>query len=79
MPTLTEELKRDLAQSNEEFKTLLTNHLAHEKRLAELASKAFLSSDEEAEEKRLKKHKLHLKDRMEEIAREHRARVGSTH
>ena len=79
MPTLTEELKRDLSQSNDEFKALLQNHLAHEKRLAELASKSFLSSDEEAEEKRLKKQKLQLKDRMEEIAREHRARVGSSH
>ena len=79
MPTLTEELKRDLAQSNEEFKTLLQNHLAHERRLAELASKSFLSSDEEGEEKRLKKQKLMVKDRMEEIAREHRARVGASH
>jgi uncharacterized protein YdcH (DUF465 family) len=29
------------------------------------------------EEKRLKKEKLHLKDRMEEIGREHRARVSA--
>ena len=79
MPSLTEELKRELAGANEEFSNLLSNHLAHEKRLAELASKSFLSQDEEAEEKRLKKQKLALKDRMEEIAREYRARVGSSH
>ncbi len=79
MPTLTDELKRELAEANEEFRSLLQNHLAHERRLAELASKSFLSSDEEAEEKRLKKQKLQLKDRMEEIAREYRARVGSSH
>ncbi len=79
MPSLTEELKLELAHSNDEFRTLLEDHLTHEKRLAELASKSFLSSDEETEEKRLKKQKLYLKDRMEEIAREYRARVGSPH
>jgi uncharacterized protein YdcH (DUF465 family) len=77
MPTLTEELKRELSASNEEFQKLLRHHHEHERRLAELASKSFLSSDEENEEKKLKKEKLHLKDRMEEIAREYKARVGS--
>jgi uncharacterized protein YdcH (DUF465 family) len=33
--------------------------------------------EEELEEKRLKKEKLHLKDRMEQIVREHRARLVS--
>lgn len=79
MATLNEELKRELAGNNEEFATLLRKHHDHERRLAELASKSFLSSDEELEEKRLKKEKLLLKDRMEEIAREHKARVGTTH
>ncbi len=79
MPTLTEELKRELAATNDEFQNLLRRHHEHERRLAELASKTFLTSDEEMEEKRLKKEKLHLKDRMEEIAREYRARVGSSH
>jgi uncharacterized protein YdcH (DUF465 family) len=79
MPTLTEELKRELAQTHEEFKNLVRTHHDFEKRLAELASKTFLSSDEEGEEKRLKKQKLMVKDRMEEIAREHRARVGASH
>ena len=79
MPTLTEELKRELSASNEEFQKLLRHHHEHERRLAELASKSFLSSDEEIEEKKLKKEKLHLKDRMEEIAREYKARVGSPH
>ncbi len=77
MQTLTEDLKRELADSHDEFKTLLKSHREHERRLAELASKNFLTTDEEMEEKRLKKEKLHLKDRMEEIAREHRARVSA--
>jgi uncharacterized protein YdcH (DUF465 family) len=79
MPTLTEELKRELAAANDEFQKLLRHHHEHERRLAELASKSFLSSDEEIEEKKLKKEKLHLKDRMEEIAREHKARAGTVH
>ncbi len=79
MPTLTEELKHELATSHPEFQELLRRHHDHERRLAELASKSFLTSDEETEEKRLKKEKLHVKDRMEDIAREHRARVGPAH
>jgi len=77
MTSLTEDIKHELASHNDEFKSLLRNHHDHERRLAELASKTFLSTDEEIEEKRLKKEKLHLKDRMEEIAREHRARVSA--
>jgi hypothetical protein len=77
MQTLTEEIKHELESQNEEFRSLLRVHHDHEKRLAELASKTFLSTDEEIEEKRLKKRKLHLKDRMEEIVREHRARVSA--
>ncbi len=77
MTSLTDEIKNELASHNDEFKSLLRNHHDHERRLAELASKTFLSTDEEIEEKRLKKEKLHLKDRMEEIAREHRARVSA--
>lgn len=77
MTTLTEELKRELTDTHDEFRTLMKSHRNHERRLAELASKTFLTTDEELEEKRLKKEKLHLKDRMEEIAREHRARVSA--
>lgn len=76
MTSLTDEIKKELSLSHEEFRGLLNDHHEHERRLAELASKTFLSTSEEVEEKRLKKEKLHLKDRMEEIAREHRARVG---
>lgn len=77
MTTLTEDLKRQLSDTHDEFRTLSKSHREHERRLAELASKTFLTTDEEVEEKRLKKEKLHLKDRMEEIAREHRARVSA--
>jgi hypothetical protein len=48
---------------------LQANHQAHEERLEELKQKAWLTPDEELEEKRLKKLKLQLKDRMAQLQR----------
>jgi uncharacterized protein YdcH (DUF465 family) len=49
----------------------------HEHRLETLAGKPRLSEEEELEEKRLKKEKLLIKDRMEAIARTYRVGVAS--
>ena len=48
---------------------LQVQHQGHERRLEELRSRAFLTPEEEIEEKRLKKLKLHLKDQMERLRR----------
>ena len=48
---------------------LQLEHQGHERRLEELRSRAFLTPDEEIEEKRLKKLKLYLKDQMERLRR----------
>jgi len=48
---------------------LKANHRAHEQRLEELKQKAWLTPDEELEEKRLKKLKLQLKDQMAQLRR----------
>jgi uncharacterized protein YdcH (DUF465 family) len=61
----------DLTDRDPEYRRLLEAHRDHEQRLQALAGKPRLSEDEEVEEKRLKKEKLLLKDRMEAIARGH--------
>lgn len=59
-----------------EYVRLHEEHRDHEARLQALAVKARLSEEEELEEKRLKKEKLLLKDRMEAIARTYREGVA---
>jgi uncharacterized protein len=66
------ELKTYLLQSDEEFRNLATQHHELEERLQSLSSKSYLSDTEQLEEVTLKKKKLHLKDRMEEILRRQR-------
>jgi uncharacterized protein YdcH (DUF465 family) len=61
-----------LSDSDPEFRRLHDAHRSHEERLSVLAAKPHLSEEEEFEEKRLKKEKLLLKDRMEAIVRHHR-------
>ncbi len=51
------------------YNDLLVQHQLHEQRLEELKSKSWLTPDEEIEEKRLKKLKLRLKDRMAQLER----------
>jgi uncharacterized protein YdcH (DUF465 family) len=66
----------DPTDRDPEYRRLLEAHRDHEQRLEALAGKPRLSEDEEIEEKRLKKEKLLLKDRMEAIVRGH---GGVTH
>jgi len=67
----------ELTDLDPEYRRLLEAHRDHEQRLLALAGKARLSEDEEIEERRLKKEKLLLKDRMEAIIRGQRG--GMTH
>lgn len=61
--------QEQVEQSSLTIEDLQLQHQGHERRLEELRSKAFLTPDEEIEEKRLKKLKLHLKDQMERLRR----------
>jgi uncharacterized protein YdcH (DUF465 family) len=58
--------------SGDEYRQLAEQHHQYESRLGELADKAVLSDDEQLEEATLKKKKLQLKDRMQELARQSR-------
>ena len=75
---MTEELKEELLKTDEEYRRLHDEHLTCKERLHELTQKSLPSQEDEIEEKKLKLHKLTLKDRMEEILRVHReARVSA--
>ena len=66
-------LKELLLQTDEEFHDLAVKHHELEDRLNELASKSYLSEPEQLEAVTLKKRKLQLKDRMEDILRRRQA------
>lgn len=66
-----DEIKEELLQTDADFRRLYDEHQDYERRLHELQSKSLLSQDDEAEEKRIKLHKLVLKDQMEAILRTH--------
>jgi len=68
-----QELKDLLLKTDEEFRQLASQHHELDDRLHELSGKPYLSEPEQVEEVRLKKRKLQLKDRMEDILRRHRS------
>ena len=67
------ELKELLLKTDEEFRQLATQHHELDDRLHELSGKPYLSEVDQVEEIKLKKLKLQLKDRMEDILRRHRS------
>ena len=68
--------KESLTDTDSEYRRLQEEHKGHEARLQVLAAKSRLSEDEEMEERRLKKEKLLLKDRMEALVRHRREGVS---
>ncbi len=63
--TSTQELREQIAEHDPEYRRLLDEHTKRARRLDELTSKGWLTTEEEQEEKRLKKEKLQFKDQME--------------
>lgn len=61
-----------LLQTNEEFLDLFAKHHELEARLNQLIAKPYPSEPDHLEEATLKKRKLQMKDRMEDIIRQHR-------
>jgi uncharacterized protein YdcH (DUF465 family) len=73
MPTDFEEMKKQLLDSNDEFRRLATQHHDLDERIHSLASRQYLSEPEQLEEVTLKKQKLQLKDKMETMLRHFRS------
>ena len=71
MPKDFEELKRELLQTDEEYRQLATQHHDLDEKIHSLTARHYLSEPEQLEEVRLKKRKLHLKDQMENLLRRH--------
>lgn len=67
----THELKERLLQSDHEYRDLAARHHELDERLHELSARHFLTEPEQLEETQIKKQKLRLKDRMEDIVRNH--------
>lgn len=65
-------LREVLIKTDPEFHDLADKHHQLEDRLHQLTTKPYLSEPEQVEEVTLKKRKLQLKDRMENILRHRR-------
>ena len=64
MSNRTADIQRTLSTEDPEFRNWIEEHHQCESRLTELAAKSQVTTEEELEEKTLKKRKLHLKDQM---------------
>jgi uncharacterized protein YdcH (DUF465 family) len=67
----TRDISQMLYEQNSEYRSLLEQHRSLEHRLEELSSRIYLSDTEKVEEVTLKKKKLALKDRMQELMKQH--------
>ena len=73
MGTLTEAVREQLMAGNEQYRRLREEHARYAIQLDTLSAKAHLSTEEQAEEVRLKKLKLKVKDQMELMVRQAQA------
>lgn len=76
MENMTDELRAHLMATDEDFRRLADEHAEYHRQLEAIESKSHLTDEDEVEEHRLKKLKLHLKDRMNEILSRHRQAVA---
>jgi uncharacterized protein YdcH (DUF465 family) len=71
-----QDVKEELQHRDDELHQLSARHHELEDRLHELTVKSYLSEPEQVEEVTLKKRKLQLKDRMEDILRKYRQELA---
>ncbi len=65
--THDEELKAHLLTTNGEFRKLAEQHAQLKRQIEAIEAKSHVTDEDELEEQRLKKLKLHLKDQMNEM------------
>ena len=75
--TTQEDIKAHLVQTNEQYRQLLEKHHEYDRLVEALEAKHALTAEEEVEEHRLKKLKLHLKDQMEQMVGQSRLQTAS--
>jgi uncharacterized protein YdcH (DUF465 family) len=63
----SDEIKQHLMQTSDEFRELALRHQELDIKVAKIDNDPHATAQDEVEEHRLKKLKLHLKDQMEEI------------
>lgn len=73
MATDSQQLRERLLETDEEFRQLTTKHQELDTRLYQLSHQSYLSEPEQVEQVTLKKRKLQVKDRMEDVLRRHRS------
>ena len=71
MMSQIEPVKEELIRSDEAFRSLYEEHREYKEKLRAIRGKSLPSEEDEIEIKRIKLHKLALKDRMEAMLREH--------
>jgi len=67
----TRDISEILYEQDSEYRNLSDQHRSLESRLQELSSHLYLSDSEKLEEIRMKKKKLILKDRMQQLMKKH--------
>jgi len=70
-----DELKMHLLQNDDEFRRLATAHSDYARKIDALEALPHLSPEEQIEEVKLKKLKLHAKDLMAEILNRHKLQM----
>jgi len=73
--TATEDVRSHLMETNEDFRRLAEEHSLYDRRIEELSNRPYPTQEEQMEEARLKRLKLSLKDRMEDLMRAHQERA----
>jgi len=67
MPMSNQDVRQSLLAQDPEFRSLAEEHSRCESQLEQILKSSYLSSDDLIQEATLKKRKLQLKDRMEQL------------